>query len=444
MFNARQDESFPKREEKVLEFWEKQKIFEKSVDIRKGRKLFSFYDGPPFATGLPHYGHLLAGTIKDVIPRYKTMKGYYVPRRFGWDYHGLPVENEIEKCKELCGAKSIETFGIANFNEECRSIVLRYSSEWKKTVERFGRWVDFSDTYRTMDKDFMESVWWVFKKLWDRGLVYEGFKVMPFSAQLGTPLSNFEANLNYREVDDPSITVCFELTDEPGTYFIAWTTTPWTLISNLALTVGEDLDYVKIKDKTSNKCYIICRARLSHYFKDENSYEIVESYKGKDLIDKTYVPLFPYFADKKTEGAFRVISDDFVALEEGTGIVHTAPAFGEVDFFACKNAKIDLVCPVDNNGRFTKDVPDFEGELVRDTDKQIIKILKEKGLVLQHGQIRHRYPFCWRSDTPLIYKAVETWFVAVEKIKEDLINANKKIHWVPGPHQDYKSRQCVC
>lgn len=431
MFNAKQEDSFPQREEKVLKFWQDEKVFEKSVDFRKGKKLFSFYDGPPFATGLPHYGHLLAGTIKDVIPRYKTMKGYYVPRRFGWDCHGLPVENEIEKCKELCGSKSIEDYGIANFNEDCRKIVLRYTSEWKKTVDRFGRWVDFTNTYRTMDKGFMESVWWVFKQLWDKSLVYEGFKVMPFSAQLGTPLSNFEANLNYRDVDDPSITVAFELLKTPNTYFLAWTTTPWTLVSNLALTVGKDIDYVKVKDRQSGKKYILGKARLSNYFKDESSYEILEEMKGEKLIGINYVPLFPYFAEKKTDGAFRVISDEFVTLEEGTGIVHTAPAFGEVDFYACKNANIELVCPVDNNGRFTKEVPDLEGILVKDSDKTIIRTLKEKGLIFHHGQIRHRYPFCWRSDTPLIYKAVETWFVAVEKIKDDLIEANKKIYWVP-------------
>ncbi len=430
MFDIK-NETAPKREERILDFWEREKIFEKSVDSRKDGDLFSFYDGPPFATGLPHYGHILAGTIKDVVPRYKTMKGFYVPRRFGWDCHGLPVENEIEKAKELSGTASIEEFGIGNFNEECRSIVLRYTSEWKKTVERFGRWVDFSNTYRTMDKSFMESVFWVFGQLWDKGLVYEGFKVMPFSAQLGTPLSNFEANLNYKEVDDPSLTVAFELLEEPNTFFLAWTTTPWTLVSNLALTVGKDLDYVMIKDKATNRHYYIGKARLPHYFKDESSYDVISHCKGSDLVNKTYTPLFPYFADKRTDGAFRVIADDFVSLEEGTGIVHTAPAFGEVDFYACKKANIELVCPVDNNGRFTNEVPDFEGQLVKDTDKQIIRILKEKGNIIQHGQIRHRYPFCWRSDTPLIYKAVSTWFVAVEKIKENLIEANKKIHWVP-------------
>src|SRR3990167_1528603 len=256
MFESENSESFPKREERVLQFWEEKGIFKRSVEERKGGALFSFYDGPPFATGLPHYGHLLAGTIKDVVPRYKTMKGFYVPRRFGWDCHGLPIENEIERAKELSGAASIEAFVIGNFNEECRSIVLRYTSEWKKTVDRMGRWVDFDQTYRTMDPSFMETVWWVFQQLFDKGLVYDGFKVMPFSMKLGTPLSNFEANLNYRDVDDPSITVAFAVEGEPNTFFLAWTTTPWTLPSNLALMVSKKDAYVKVKDKTG-KCYIL-------------------------------------------------------------------------------------------------------------------------------------------------------------------------------------------
>ncbi len=429
-------EPFPKREERILKFWEKEKIFEKSLEQTKKGKNFSFYDGPPFATGLPHYGHLLAGTIKDVIPRYQTMKGCYVKRNFGWDCHGLPVENEIEKAKELRGSEEIENFGIANFNEECRSIVLRYTGEWKKTVTRMGRWVDMDNTYRTMDKSFMESVWWVFKQLFDQGLVYEGFKVMPFSTTLGTPLSNFEATSNYKEVDDPSLTVTFQKTDETDTYFLVWTTTPWTLISNLALTAAADLIYVKIKDLNSGKFYILAKARLFHYFKDENSYEIVKEFKGIELKNQTYVPLFSYFADRKTSGAFRVILDDFVSTDEGTGIVHTAPAFGEEDFFVCKREEIELVCPVDSNGFFTEEVPEFAGRLVKDCDKDIIRLLKTKGSVFHQGTIRHRYPFCWRSDTPLIYKAVATWFVAVEKIKEKVIKANQKIHWVPGHLKD--------
>lgn len=427
MFQFSQGETFPEREEKVLEFWEKGAFFEKSIQIRKKGPIFSFYDGPPFATGLPHYGHILAGTIKDVVPRYKTMKGFYVPRRFGWDCHGLPIENEIEKAKELSGAAAIESFGIANFNEECRLIVLRYASEWKKLVARMGRWIDFDNAYKTMDLPFMESVWWVFKQLYEQGLVYEGFKVMPFSQKLGTPLSNFEANLNYKDVDDPSATIAFERIDEPGVYLLAWTTTPWTLPSNLALMVGKEIDYVRVRDPQNGKQYILAKARLGHYFKEP--VEELEQLKGSALEGVCYHPLFPFFA--KWPKAFKVILEDSVSLEEGTGIVHAAPAFGEVDFFACKREEIDLVCPVDSNGRFTKEVPSYEGRLVKDADKEILRDLKKQGSLFHQGTIRHRYPFCWRSDTPLIYKAVRTWFVAVEKIKELLLEANAQIHWLP-------------
>jgi isoleucyl-tRNA synthetase len=425
MFEFMQGEGFGEREERVLRFWEERGIFRKSVE-RKG-PLFSFYDGPPFATGLPHYGHLLAGTIKDVVPRFKTMKGYRVPRRFGWDCHGLPVENEIEKAKELSGAASIEAFGIAEFNEECRSIVLRYTGEWKKTVERMGRWVDFEQTYRTMDLPFMESVWWVFKQLFDQGLVYEGFKVMPFSMQLGTPLSNFEANLNYKDVDDPSITVAFQSVDEPNLFFLAWTTTPWTLPSNLALMVGPGVEYVRVRDPKSGREYVLAEARLHANFKE--GAEVLDRFSGRKLEGRRYKPLFPFFADRKR--AFRIILDEVVSTEDGTGIVHTAPAFGEADFFACKRENIELVCPVDGNGRFTSEVPPYAGVLVKDADKQIIHDLKKQGHIFYQGTIRHRYPFCWRSDTPLIYKAVSTWFVAVEEIKGKLLAANEKIQWVP-------------
>lgn len=429
-------ESLAERELRIMEFWKKNQIFEKSLEERKGGKLFSFYDGPPFATGLPHYGHLLAGTIKDVIPRYKTMKGYYVPRRFGWDCHGLPVENEIEKAKELSGAPSIEAFGIGKFNEECRAIVFRYTQEWEATVARMGRWVDFTKPYRTMDRNFMESVWWVFGQLYGKGLVYEGFKVMPFSAQLGTPLSNFEANLNYKEVDDPALTVAFELQEERGTYMLAWTTTPWTLPSNLALAVRGDLDYVRVKEKKSGKKYILAQARLAESFKDPQGYEEEATFKGKDLEGKRYLPLFSYFARKGEEKAFRILLDDFVSIEEGTGVVHMAPAFGEQDFFICSREGIDPVCPVDQNGKFTSQIPEYEGLFVKDCDKQIIKRLKEEAKVFAHGQVRHRYPFCWRSDTPLIYKAVHTWFVSVEKLKEKMLQANQEIHWVPEHIKD--------
>ena len=417
-------ESFSSREERILKLWEKEQIFKKSVENRKGQKLFSSYDGPPFATGLPHYGHILAGTIKDVVLRYKTMQGFYLPRRFGWDCHGLPVENEIEKAQGLGGAPSIEKFGIGNFNEECRSIVLRFTEEWKKTVNRMGRWVDFDQTYKTMDPKFMESVWWVFSQLWEKGLVYEGYKVMPYSAKLGTPLSNFEANLNYREVDDPSLTVTMPLSGEENTSLLVWTTTPWTLISNLAVIVNPKMRYVKVEKE--GHFYIVAKSRVESYF---DGAKAVEEFSGEDLAGKKYLPPFEYFADRE---AFRVLLDEFVGEEDGTGLVHAAPAFGETDFFVCQREGIEPVCPIDQNGKFTAEIPEYEGQFVKDADKQIAKRLKIAGRLFHQGVIRHRYPFCWRSDSPLIYRAVSTWFVSVEKIKEQLIEANEGIHWVPG------------
>lgn len=431
MFEVPPNASFPQREELTLQFWRDSKIFLQSVDQRKSSPLFSFYDGPPFATGLPHYGHLLAGTLKDVIPRYKTMKGFYVPRRFGWDCHGLPIENEIEKAQELSGAPSIENFGVGRFNEECRKIVLRYTDEWEKTVERMGRWVDFSKTWKTMDPPFMESVWWAFGQLFARGLVYEGFKVMPFSAKLGTPLSNFEANLNYKDVDDPSLYVKFPVVGNDNLFFLVWTTTPWTLPSNLALIVGPEIEYVYLKEHATGHQYILAKARIVSVFKDPATYTIEKYCLGKDLFGKKYEPLFPYYAQDKQSQAFRVIGDEGVSTEDGTGIVHAAPAFGEMDFFACSREGIEPVCPVDQNGKFTDEVPDYAGLFVKDADKDIIKRLKQEQKIFSHGQIHHRYPFCWRSDSPLIYKAVRTWFVAVEKIKDKMLACNDQIHWVP-------------
>ena len=420
-----------KQEEKVIDFWKKEKILEKS--ILEGKKLqpFSFYDGPPFATGLPHYGHLLVSTIKDVVLRYKAMQGFQVSRRFGWDCHGLPVENEIEKAKGLSGAASIEAFGIDMFNEECRSIVLRYTSEWESTVLRFGRWVDFSDTYRTMDPPFMESVWWVFAELWRRGLIYEGYKVMPYSAKLGTPLSNFEASENYKEVDDPSIVVALTLEQDENCSLLIWTTTPWTLPSNLAVMVHPEIEYLVLEHKQTKKRYIIAEPRAGAILKDIENYREVGRMKGIELEGTRYKPLFPFFLQHKDHGAFRVIMSDFVQLDEGTGLVHSAPGFGEVDFYACQKAGIPVACPVDQNGKFTDEVQPYQGRFVKDCDKEIIRELKNQGRILIHDTIRHRYPFCWRSDTPLIYKAVSTWFVAVEKIKDRLLRANDAITWVP-------------
>ncbi len=430
MFREIKEETFDEREKRILQLWHSRGIFQNTLANREGAPYFVFYDGPPFATGLPHYGHLLAGTLKDVVPRYKTMKGYYVPRRFGWDCHGLPVENEIEKSFELSGAPAIENFGVFRFNEECRKIVLRYTEEWEKKVTRFGRWVDFSQTWRTMDRPFMESVWWVFKQVYEKGLIYEGFKVMPFSAKLGTPLSNFEASENYQEVDDPSIVVALPLLNQEKTSLLVWTTTPWTLISNMAATVGAKIRYVKVA--YHGETYILAEAAVPRWFKEADSYRIVGSCLGEELIGFHYRPPFPYFAHLENEGAFRVIADDFVSTEEGTGIVHTAPAFGEVDFYAAQKAKIPFVCPVDNNGRFTAEIPEYQGQFVKEVDKEIIQRLKEAGHLFYRGTIHHRYPFCWRSDTPLIYKAISTWFLKVEALKEQMIAANQHVHWTPS------------
>lgn len=431
MFDDVPPESFDEREKRVLKFWQEDRTFEKSLQQRQNCPLFIFYDGPPFATGLPHYGHILAGTVKDVVLRYKTMKGFYVPRRFGWDCHGLPVENEIEKTFGLSGASSIEEFGIARFNEECRSIVLRYTEEWKTTVNRMGRWVEFDRTFRTMDQPFMESVWWVFKQLYEKGLVYEGLKVMPFSAKLGTPLSNFEASENYKEVDDPSLTIAFHSREQENTYFLAWTTTPWTLVSNLALMVNPLIEYAEIIDHASKRHYILASARLPSHYKNTEDYTLIRTFPGAELEGQQYIPLFDYFRDRERQGAFRIILEDSISVEEGTGIVQTAPAFGEVDFYACQRANIEPVCPVDNNGQFTAEIPEYRGLFVKDADKEIIRHLKQEGVVFHQGTCHHRYPFCPRSDTPLIYKAIRTWFVAVEKIKDRLLAANDQIHWTP-------------
>ncbi|QVE49184.1 isoleucine--tRNA ligase [Chlamydia crocodili] len=423
-------ESLANREEKILDFWKTNHIFQKSLKNREGKTLYSFYDGPPFATGLPHYGHLLAGTIKDVVGRFATMDGYYVPRRFGWDCHGVPVEYEVEKSLDLTTPGAIEDFGIAKFNEECRKIVFRYVDEWEHYVNRLGRWVDFSATWKTMDASFMESVWWVFRSLYDQGLVYEGVKVVPFSTKLGTPLSNFEAGQNYKEVDDPSVVIKFALQGDPASLLV-WTTTPWTLVSNMAAAVGPEITYVRVADKVSKEEWILGQGCLSRWFSDPDSYEILESFLGTALVGKSYEPPFSFFEHKRAEGAYKILSGSFVEESEGTGVVHMAPAFGEADFFVCKEHHVPIVCPVDNHGCFTEEIPEYQGQYIKNCDKGIIRSLKNLGKVFYHGTIMHRYPFCWRTDTPLIYKTVNSWFVSVEKIKDKMLRANQKIHWVP-------------
>jgi isoleucyl-tRNA synthetase len=439
------DVNFPALEEKQLKSWDEGRIFEKSMSDRANAKAYSFYDGPPFATGLPHYGHLLAGTLKDIVPRYWTMKGFRVKRRFGWDCHGVPVEFEINKTLNLHSRQDILEFGVGKYNAACRGIVDRYSNEWKKTVKRIGRWVDMENAYFTMQPEFMQSVWWVFQSLYQKGLIYEGLKVVPYSTGISTPLSNFEANLDYREVQDPAVTVSFPLLPSSatkigapeGTAILAWTTTPWTLPSNLGLAVGNEIDYALVKEIASGKHWIMAEARLSAYSKKvSDDFEILKQFKGADLLGLDYAPLFPYYADQKSKGAFRVIDSGHVTTDSGTGIVHMAPAFGEDDFYACQKAGIPVVNPVDDDGLFMPVVSDFQGKKVKDADKEIIARLKTEGRLYKQDTLVHSYPFCYRSGTPLIYRAVSSWYVAVEKIKSEIISANKTTHWVPETLRD--------
>ncbi|XP_055913283.1 isoleucine--tRNA ligase, cytoplasmic-like [Eupeodes corollae] len=446
MFKNRDDLSvpdylqFPSAESEILNYWRENRIFEKIQQERRKSNsgCYSFYDGPPFATGLPHYGHILAGTIKDIVGRYATQKNLLVERRFGWDCHGLPVEHEIDKKLNIKGPKDVEAMGIAKYNEECRQIVQRYSGEWRTTVEMSGRWIDFDNDYKTMYPSFMESVWWVFKQLFDKGLVYKGTKVMPFSTACCTPLSNFESTQNYKDIIDPSLTIALNVVGSNEKLLI-WTTTPWTLPSNLAVCVNPKIIYVKVKPVAveADVVYILSRNRLSFVFKEPSDYIIIEEFPGTSLKDVAYEPLFEYFSEyRKKSGAFRVLLDDYVTDDTGTGIVHQAPYFGEDDHRVCLANGIiskssDIVCPIDDCGRFTEDVSDFVGLYIKDADSLITSKLKERGCVIQITQIKHSYPFCWRSDTPLIYKAVPSWFIRVEKLTDELLSNNAKTQWVP-------------
>ena len=453
----------PAIERQILERWKQDKSFEESARVdaplyprsekRVPRPAFSFYDGPPFATGLPHFGHLLAGTIKDVIGRFFTMKGYHVERRFGWDCHGVPVELEIQKKLELHGIKAIREYGIGDFNEECRKIVLRYTSEWQGFVERSGRWVDFENQYRTMDRDFMESIWWVFKQLWDKGLVYRGLKSMPYSTAMNTPLSNFEVNQGYKDVQDPAVTVGFrlkEVSEEIGQKISefrkvcsaisddeqlpielwVWTTTPWTLPSNMAVAVGEALNYVIAHSAERGTLVVVEESAVQSLVKKELIGEEYVLFAGSILVGQCYEPLFPYFAGKSPDKGFRVYGADFVEAGSGTGLVHLA-AFGVDDLKLFVDEGIEIVAPVDEDGNFEESVVDFAGMYVKEADPLIIKKLKSEAKLVLHETIKHSYPHCWRTHTPLIYKPIQSWFVKVEDLANNLVANNQKINWVP-------------
>lgn len=438
------------KELETLAFWQKSGIFEKTVATPAGEEAkgkFSFYDGPPFATGMPHHGTLMAGTVKDLIPRYQTMKGNSVRRVWGWDCHGLPIENLIEKKLGLQSKKDIEEFGIEKFNRDASNSVLQYEEEWKKVIPRLGRFVDMEHAYKTMDTTYTESIWWAWKTLHEKGLAYEGYKMMHICPRCETPLAQSEVGLEYHDVTDLSVTAKFELVDEPGTFVLAWTTTPWTLPGNTALALHQDAMYVKVKSvfegKTSH--FIVAKDRYEELFKDSESKEIVEEFLGSTLVGKSYKPVFPYFIDKDIENKqniWKIWHADFITLDTGTGIAHEAPAFGAEDMELAKANGIPVIKHVKMDGTFTDDVTDFAGMKVKvkdDTqsaDIEIIKYLAHNGLLFEKHKIIHSYPLCWRCKTPLLNYATSSWFVDVPKMKDKLISENQKVGWTPEHIRD--------
>lgn len=439
--NPRQ--SFPKLEEEILSFWKENKIFEASIENRIDAPEFNFYDGPPFATGTPHYGHILAGTIKDVIPRYQTMNGFRVDRKFGWDCHGLPIENIVEKKMEISGKDDIEKrIWVYEFNEACRSNVFWFVEDWKKTVDRMWRWVDMENSYKTMDSDFMESVWWVYKSLYDKGLIYEGHRVVPYCPRCSTPLSNFEVNQWYKDKQDKTATVKFKVVWSSNKYILAWTTTPWTLAANLWLAVWVDIDYVELLDKKTWDTYVLASDRISSYYKNEEDYTIVRTYKWACLVGIKYEPLFDDFwtlneANSMPLGlsldknSFSVVAGHHVTTESGTGIVHIAPAYWEDDNVIGKEQKLGFVAHIADNWN-TENLLTDNWIPVFEYNELALTKLKEKNATILINTYDHSYPHCWRCDTPLIYRAISAWYVAVEKIRDKMVEANKNISWVPG------------
>lgn len=456
-----EEENFPlksetaKKEEEILAFWNKNTIFEKSLVKKSPKGDFVFYDGPPFATGLPHYGHILPGTIKDIIPRYKTMQGYHVRRRWGWDCHGLPVENLVEEELGLKTKKDIERFGIAKFNEAARKVVLRYTDDWRRIIPRTGRWIDMENDYRTLDSAYTESIWWVFKTLYDKGLIYKGFKAMHICPRCETTLSNFEVSQGYKTVTDVAVTVKFELKGEPETFLLAWTTTPWTLPGNVALAINRDFIYCKVKTKNEkdkntgrnvkdDEYFILAKERIGDILGD--GHEVVGEFKGSELVGKLYKPPFDYYINDKNlehrENAWKIYAGDFVTANEGTGIVHIAPAFGEDDMELGKTYNLPFIQHVAMDGTFKSEVRDFRGLQVKPkedaqrTDVEIIKYLAHHNLLFAKEKVSHAYPHCWRCETPLLNYAASSWFVRVTKFKNALVEANKTIRWVPEDIRD--------
>ena len=424
--------SFPAIEADVLASWSDNDTFRRSVERRpagsNGDNEFIFYDGPPFANGLPHYGHLLTGFVKDAVPRYQTMRGRRVERRFGWDCHGLPAEVEAEKQLGISGHPEITEFGVAKFNDYCRTSVLQYTNEWRRYVTRQARWVDFDNDYKTLDTSYMESVMWAFKTLYDKGLIYEGFRVLAYCWRCETPLSNTETRMDdvYRDRQDPALTVGFRL--ETGETIWAWTTTPWSLVANLALAVGPDVEYSVLEREGER--VVLASARMAAYERELDGYRVVETVHGRDLMGRRYTPLLPYFAD--TPNAFEVLGAEFVTTEDGTGVVHIAPGFGEDDQIACQAVGIPTICPMDSHGQYTSDITDWAGQHVFDANPNVIRHLKSLGVVVRHDSYDHSYPHCWRCAEPLVYRAISSWFVEVTKFRDRMVELNQQIRWVPS------------
>ncbi|KAI9836672.1 MAG: hypothetical protein M1819_001308 [Sarea resinae] len=436
---------FPTTEEDILRYWQEIDAFHTQLRLTEGREHFTFYDGPPFATGLPHYGHLLTSTVKDIIPRYWSMKGYHVIRRFGWDTHGLPIEYEIDKTLGISGRDAVMQMGIEKYNAECRAIVMRYASEWRRTIERLGRWVDFDNDYKSLDVTFMESCWWVFKQLFDKDQVYRAYQIMPFSTALCTPLSHIESKQNEKTTQDPAILIAFPVLgrkSQESTSLVIYTTTPWTLTSNLFIAVHPQFKYIEILDEKSGNQYVLLESGLSMLYKDlkKAQYKITQKITGQDMIGWKYKPLFPYFVDRYSD-CFQVIGADYVEAAEGTGLVHQAPAFGQEDYDAAVAAGFISPerlppCPVDDKGLFTFEVPEYVGQHVKSADKAILRDLRSTGRLLVDSQVFHVDKFCWRSDTQLIRKAVSSWFIRVTNSIPDMIKNLESTTWVPNTVRD--------
>ncbi|TMQ47208.1 MAG: isoleucine--tRNA ligase [Candidatus Eisenbacteria bacterium] len=422
----------PETEERILQFWREIKAFEEGLERRKGSPLFVFYEGPPTANGLPGVHHVLSRTLKDIVCRYKSMSGFYVPRKGGWDTHGLPVEIAVERELGISGKDQIETFGIAEFNRRCRESVLRYESDWRRLTERIGYWLDMDHAYYTFDNSYIETVWWLLRQYWDQGFLYQGHKIVPYCPRCGTPLSSHEVSLGYEEVTEPSVTVKFPLVDEPGAFVLAWTTTPWTLPGNVALAVGPDIAYVRARQKRgpNEERYYLAKERLPQL---EGEYVIEKEFKGRELAGRRYRPLFDFIDLENLTGkkGYYICEADFVTTEDGTGVVHTAVMYGEDDYQLGLRLDLPQKHTVDPQGRFTAEVKPWAGRNVKEVEKDIIAWLKEHGLLYRAEMTTHSYPFCWRCDSPLLYYAWKTWYIATTRYRDRMLEANGRIQWHP-------------